>query len=360
MACETALKDLILADFGKRNSVNVASLTASEIRDVILGMEISAPSAQRQQMAEIEKSTDAAAQVTALQTKTTNIHGDEIQVVTTTQYETAAFSSKSDWRVRAISATNLALRVNHIFVGNDDVKDDAGSFTYVIPKNVLKTFIVNADLRTQVVAYLYGSSPADNRQVKEIKAVAWIPQRGNNNTIELPAALPKHDFLLKDLEPLGWIKTQSQELNHLSPADVTTQAKVMAVHPEWGPQSICVTCAFTPGSASLNAWELTVAGFEWGRKNQDVTGQHQGFTPSMTNRVQLLLSDRILGMTMVPEGGVWNYGVGLTQSWTEKMPYTMTLDKPEGFWAACHRPNAFLNFSAMEGDDAADVENSLE
>jgi len=170
MKVEVALKDLILNDFGKRNSVNVASLTASEIRDVILGMEISAPSAQRQQMAEIEKSTEASAQVTALQTKTTNIHGDELVVTTTTQYEQATFASKSDWRVRAISATNLPLRVNHIFVGNDDVKDDAGSFTYVVPKNILRTFIVNADLRTQVVAYLYGSSPADNRQVKEIKA----------------------------------------------------------------------------------------------------------------------------------------------------------------------------------------------
>lgn len=87
MAVEVALKDLILNDFGKRNAVNIASLTASEIRDIILGMEISAPSVQRQQMAEIEKSTEAATQVTALQTKTTNVHGDVVDVVTTTQYE---------------------------------------------------------------------------------------------------------------------------------------------------------------------------------------------------------------------------------------------------------------------------------
>jgi hypothetical protein len=140
------------------------------------------------------------------------------------------------------------------------------------------------------------------------------------------------------LEPLGWIKTQSQELNHLSAADVTTQAKIMAVHPQWGPNSICITCAFTPGSVSLNAWELTVAGFEWGRKNTDVTGAHAGYNASMANRVQLLLSDRILGMTLVPEGGVWNYGVGLTQSWSDKIAYNMTLDKPESFWAPCHRP----------------------
>jgi pre-mRNA-processing factor 8 len=46
-------------DFGKRNNVNIASLTASEIRDIILGQEIAAPSVQRQQMAELEKSPEA-------------------------------------------------------------------------------------------------------------------------------------------------------------------------------------------------------------------------------------------------------------------------------------------------------------
>jgi pre-mRNA-processing factor 8 len=97
MKVEVALKDLILSDFGKRNSVNVASLTASEIRDIILGMEISAPSAQRQQMAEIDKSNEAVAAPTAVTTKTTNIHGDEITTVTTTQYEQATFGmSASD------------------------------------------------------------------------------------------------------------------------------------------------------------------------------------------------------------------------------------------------------------------------
>jgi hypothetical protein len=39
---------------GKWNGVNIASLSSSEIRDIILGQEIAAPSAQRQQMAELE------------------------------------------------------------------------------------------------------------------------------------------------------------------------------------------------------------------------------------------------------------------------------------------------------------------
>ncbi|KAK7048243.1 NUC071 domain-containing protein [Favolaschia claudopus] len=357
---EVTMKELILADFGKRNSVNIASLTVSEVRDIILGQEIAAPSVQRQQMAELEKSTEAQSQVTAVQTSTTNVHGDAIQTVTTTIYEQQVFSSKSDWRVRAISATHLPLRLQHIYVSNDDVKDDAASYTYVLPKNILRAFITASDLRTQVAAFLYGVSPPDNKQVKEIKAVAWVPQRGSNNSVELPAQLPKDDFLLKDLEPLGWIKTQALEINHLSPTDVTTQAKLMADHPEWGSSSICLTASFTPGSVSLSAHSLTVAGFEWGRKNPDNSASPPGFNPNMSERVQLLLSDRILGMTLVPEGRVWNYGIGLTQLWAPNLSYSMTLDTPLLFWAEEHRPAAFLTFANLEqGDDSADVENSF-
>jgi pre-mRNA-processing factor 8 len=56
----------------------------------------------------------------------------------------------------------------------------------------------------------------------------------------------------------------------LAPQDVAAQAKIMAGNPSWGPNSICITAAFTPGSISLSAFELSVAGFEWGRKVQDV------------------------------------------------------------------------------------------
>ncbi|KAK6010600.1 hypothetical protein OSTOST_24368, partial [Ostertagia ostertagi] len=159
---ELALKDMILADYGKKNNVNVASLTQSEVRDIILGMEISAPSQQRQQIADIEKQTKEQSQVTATTTRTVNKHGDEIITATTSNYEAATFASRTEWRIRAISATNLHLRTQHIYVSSDDVKDTG--FTYILPKNVLKKFITISDLRTQIGGFLYGVSPADNPQ----------------------------------------------------------------------------------------------------------------------------------------------------------------------------------------------------
>ena len=72
-----------------------------------------------------------------------------------------------------------------------------------------------------------------------------------------------------------------------------------------------------------------------------------GFNPSMPERVQLLLSDRIFGMTLVPEGKVWNYGIGLTQLWSSNLPFSMALDTPLLFWAEEHRPAAFLTVSSL-------------
>lgn len=142
---EVQLKDLILADYGKKNNVNVASLTQSEIRDILLGMEISAPSQQRQQIAEIEKQSKEQSQLTATTTRTVNKHGDEIITSTTSNYETQTFSSRTEWRVRAISATNLHLRTNHIYVSSDDIKETG--FTYILPKNLLRKFVIISDLR---------------------------------------------------------------------------------------------------------------------------------------------------------------------------------------------------------------------
>ena len=52
---EVEMKDLILSDFAKRCNVNVAQLTRSEIRDVILGLEIAEETVQKRQMDEIKR-----------------------------------------------------------------------------------------------------------------------------------------------------------------------------------------------------------------------------------------------------------------------------------------------------------------
>jgi len=355
---EVTLKDLILADYGKKNNVNVQSLTQSEIRDIILGMEISAPSQQRQQIAEIEKQTKEQSQLTATTTVTTNVHGDEIIAHTTSNYERSVFSSKTDWRVRAISASNLHLRTDHIYVSSDDIKESG--YTYIFPKNILKKFIMISDLRTQIAGYLYGVSPDDNPQVKEIRTIVMVPQYGSHQTVNLPNMLPKHKFL-EELEPLGWIHTQPNELPQLAPQDITTHAKIMADNEEWAlDKTAIITCSFTPGSCSLTAYKLTASGFEWGKNNKDSSSNPQGYSPSHYEKVQMLLSNKFLGSFMTPLDGSWNFNfMGIKHS--ASMLYDLQLAPPKEFYHESHRPAHFMNFAAMEdfGEDGADYDDAF-
>ena len=363
---EVALKDLILADYGKKNNVNVSSLTQSEIRDIILGMDIAPPSVQRQQVAEVEAQARDQSQMTATTTKTTNALGEQIVVTTTTQYEAATFHSKTDWRVRAISATNLHLRTKHIYVSSEDISEEG--LTYVLPKNILSKFITIADVRTQIAGYLYGVTPDHSHEVREVRAIVLVPQVGNHQSVTLPNALPEDDLLV-DMQPLGWIHTQPNEIiQHgmqiLSASDVVTHASITSDNADtWGGKDeIIVTTSFTQGSCSLTAYRVTKEGLEWGEQNRTTTGgiNTELYSSKCFEKVQMLLSDRFKGFFLVPQGDLgWNYNFqGVKHQ--RQMKFSLKMDIPECFYAECHRPQHFLSFVQLEDDedeDGADLDN---
>ncbi|KAG5932440.1 Pre-mRNA-splicing factor spp42 [Claviceps pazoutovae] len=346
---ETQLRDLILNDYGKKNNVNVSSLTSSEVRDIILGMEISAPSMQRQQAAEIEKQQQEQQQITAVTTKTQNVHGEEIIVTTTSQFEQQTFASKTEWRTRAIATSNLRTRAKNMYVSSVDNEID--DVTYVMPNNILRKFITIADLRVQVAGYLYGSSAPDNEQVKEIKCIVMMPQIGGLRNVQLPQQLPRSDFL-DGMEPLGVIHTMSgNELPYMTAADVTGHAKLLDAHDQWDKtNTVTVSVSFTPGSVSLSAWGLTPQGYKWGAENRDMqSDQPQGFTTTMGEKRKLLLSPRFRGFFLVPDDGRWNYSfLGSTFAGMEKKPVHVKLDTPLSFYSDQHRPIHFHSFAELE------------
>lgn len=357
---EVQLKDLILADYGKKNNVNVMSLTQSEIRDIILGMEISAPSAQRQQISEIEKQTKEQGQLTSTTTRTVNRHGDEIITMTTSNYETATFSGKTDWRVRKLNVCNLHLRANHIYVASDDIQDT--NYTYVLPRNLLKKLITTTDLRTQIAGYLYGVSPKDGPLIKEIRCVVIPPQRGTHQMVYLPNQLPNHK-LLSGLEPLGWIHTQPNELASLAPHDVVTHANIMVDHLR-GEQdkTIVITLSLTPGSCTLAAYRITSSGYDWAKRQtsaQDINPQ--GYLPSHYQRVKMILSDRFSGFFLVPTNESWNYNFKGVRFQPENK-YCLEPGIPKDFYTEIHRPDHLMarrNNEALGDATAALVDDYL-
>ncbi|KAL1297613.1 hypothetical protein AAFC00_006174 [Neodothiora populina] len=358
---ETQLRDLILNDYGKKNNVNVSSLTQSEVRDIILGMEISAPSMQRQQAAEIEKQQQEQAQLTAVTTKTQNALGEDIVVTTTSQFEQQTFASKTEWRTRAIATSNLRTRSNNIYISSEDIRDDEAHYTYIMPKNILKRFITIADLRVQVAGYIYGSSPADAKQVKEIKCIVMVPQVGNTRDIQLPRNLPEND-ILNGLEPLGIIHTSAgNETNYMTPQDVTQHARLMDAHKSWDNKTVTMTVSFTPGSVSLSAWSLTPDGYKWGVENKDLSSDNPaGFSSLLGDKCQLLLSDKIRGFFLVPDDERWNWSfMGSGFGDREKGRVYVDVGVPKRFYDDVHRPVHFQNFAELE-DVWVDRSDNLE
>lgn len=364
---EKELRDLILNDFAKEHNINIQSLTQAEIRDLILGQDIRAPSAKRQELADIEQKqqqengmANANQQLTALKSTTQNVHGEDIVTVTTTNYEQSSFASKNEWRNRAIASSNLHLRTKNVYVTNDD-GDDSG-YTYILPKNLLKKFVQISDLRTQVAAYLYGKSPEDNDEVKEIKRIVLVPQLANTHSVQLPNMVPEStsDNGLEGLELLGWIHTQANDTGMLSPIDITTQSSIKENNPDiWDTSKmITLTVSFTPGSVSLSCFGTLDAGYEWGITNKDLISQApKGFSAAFSQKRQLLISDRIIGSFMVPDDDIWNYSfIGAT--WNAKLDYEVKSDIPLPFYHELHRPIHFSTFNEIESTTLeADQEN---
>ena len=220
-----------------------------------------------------------------------------------------------------------------------------------MPKNILKRFITIADLRLQVAGYLYGKSPQDNDQVKEVSTIVMVPQVGNIRDVQLPRELPQHEYL-KDLEPLGIIHTVSgNEPPYMQASDVTQHARLMNQHPSWDKKTVSMTVSFTPGSVSLAAWALTPNGYKWGVDNKDVLSDNPaGFSTAFGDKCQLLLSDKIRGYFLVPDqGGMWNYSfMGSSFGEIQKRPVHVRLDMPPRFYDSIHRPLHFSNFAELE------------
>lgn len=60
-----------------------------------------------------------------------------------------------------------------------------------------------ASLSPQIAGYLYGVSPPDNPQVKEIRCIVMVPQWGTHQTVHLPGQLPQHEYL--KVSNLCWV-----------------------------------------------------------------------------------------------------------------------------------------------------------
>eukprot|EP00834_Sanchytrium_tribonematis_P005171 NODE_296_length_10502_cov_0.638374.p1 type:complete len:2225 gc:universal NODE_296_length_10502_cov_0.638374:3591-10265(+) len=317
---EVKLKDLILEDYGLKNNVNIKSLTQAEIRDVVLGAQVVAPSLKRQEIVDNQENT-----AVATATTTFNVHGEEMITVTTSKYEQETFASKADWRLKAINATNLYSRSENVHISNGTEK------RIKIPKDLVRTFISISDVRTKIVGLLFGN-------LDQVECCVILPQYGSANSVEFTNT-PLNHPKLNDLNMLGMIHTKLIEDNQLNPNDLQLQIQIMKHFPS--NELANVTCAFVPGSCQLSCY--IPSSFD-----------ESNYLSNVKKGMIELVNDG--GYFMVPNDGIWNYGFQGTML-RKEMKYHLKIDRPLEYYDPLHRPIHFQQFTDMNLD--VDVEDYL-
>ncbi|CCD23994.1 U4/U6-U5 snRNP complex subunit PRP8 NDAI_0C03340 [Naumovozyma dairenensis CBS 421] len=359
ISIESEMRDLILNEYGKKYNVNISALTQTEIKDLILGQNIKAPSVKRQKMAELEAvktgdnaDVDNIGGSTVMKTKNINAQGEEIVVVTSSNYENQNFSSNNEWRKSAIADSLLYLRLKNIYISSDSFVEEKN--VYVLPKNLLTNFVQISDVKIQIAGVLFGASPVDHPNIKEVKTIVLIPQLGSSRGVNMSAApnSQSHPYL-ENLELLGWIHTQTNEIKFMSANEVMTHTQLFE---ENYTDVIDLSVCSVPGSISLSAYNLNDEGYEWAKENRDVTSEiPEGFEPTFSSQAQLLLSDRIIGNFLVPESNVWNFAF-MGPSFNKEISYELKLDIPLDFYNEVHRTTHFLQFNELQGDEELEAE----
>lgn len=179
----------------------------------------------------------------------------------------------------------------------------------------------------------------------EIKTIVLVPQLGKATSVRFPSQLP-HVKCGEKLSLIGWFHTQSQLQGHLTVADVMTQIPFME---SFNARFITLSMSFTPGSVTLDAFQLTEAGYTWGKECTEPMMETPGggFSENFANKSLLILSDRIVGSFQVPMDNIWNYYF-MNSVWNSAMQYDVKQDIPKPFYSETHRPIHFVTFNEME------------
>jgi pre-mRNA-processing factor 8 len=266
-----------------------------------------------------------------------------------------------------LAVAHLPSRTQHVYVSNVETPATATlaeeeEITYVMPKNLLRKFAHACDVRVQVGGYLYGCSPPDHPNVKEIRCMVVPPQTGTPQSLALPDRIPQHD-MLEGLELLGWMHSQNTESDSLSPLDAATHASMLQRMPAMSPDhSVIVTCSLLTGSMSLAGYRLNAGGVEWGNGVSDPRNP-VGYIPErMTDHAHLLLTDRVGGFFLVPDVGSWNYNFAGIKVSDAQASYGLAIGIPRPFYDDEHRAGHFTSFSPLtvSGGGGASAVTSLD
>jgi pre-mRNA-processing factor 8 len=334
---ELKLMDLVVDDYCRKNSVKPGALTSSEVRDIILGIQISPPSDERQQLADEEAAR------TAVTSRTVTKTGDKVVVQTLSSYEQSLFVSRSDWRGRAIQAGSLWGRTGRFHVPPEGSNEGP---TWVIPLNLVKRFVAMSDAYVQISAILYGKTEED---VVEVHSFVIPPQTGTYERVDFVKNTPMHECL-GDLAVVGLIHTTALDEKAMAPQDAINFTSICDIN------AASIVISYVPGACCVRGYQLEPAGFEWALQNRETRDRPIGWDDEFYRQVPVLITESYQGWFMVPLGIDWNLNFRPLQI-GEIDVYEIELGIPRNFFDQRFRANHFLQFATeMVGEEDGGVE----
>ncbi|ELP90364.1 pre-mRNA-processing-splicing factor, putative [Entamoeba invadens IP1] len=344
---EIKMKDLIINDYARKNNINASSLTQNEVRDIILGVEVAAPSVERQQIGEIDG--ERTTQGNAITTKTMNKLQEKIVVSTTTPYEQNVCAATQNWRERAIEAGKLYERVSSLFVSTQGETPPI-----VLPKNLMTTLVRIADTKTEIGGILYGKESVSNAGVYEVKCICMTPQYGTNKYVVFPDHPPRSDEI-DSLQALGWIRTNCGE-PEMSSYDAVVDSIIESKYKMSG-KIICV--GIGNGSIGVHGYVVSEVGKEYGRQNiESLTNMQNVAGGKLADDVPVIVTEKLNGFFLIPDRGSWNYSLATTK-FSLGLQYGLKIGIPLEFYNEEHRSTHFLSWaevdeSTLEREEMAD------
>lgn len=350
---ENAVSDIIIEEYSTVNGISRNSLTSSEIRDIILGQAITKATDDRQQ-AFLSSSSEAGVDQTAvaLTTRSHNVYGDEITVVTTSQYEQQQFESRGTWRNRALDAASslhyISLNIESypVLVSNETPRIN-------IPSNLVQDFVAASDVRNSAIAFVYGFRNYVSGTF-DIVSLAVPPQLGSSTNVSFsPAPDPMEDLPEGgDLHFLGIMRSETRPRvdKGISPIDLSLLNTRQQTEGWNSDELLVLILNYNSGSVEIQAFLPTSEGLNWGGSNRDfLTEAPYGYEGNRFSRPANAIVKSDEGFFYVPENDVWNYSFS-SAMWNAQHRAFFKVGQPIPYYDPLHRAIHFENVRKLEDE----------
>ncbi|KNH06334.1 pre-mRNA-processing-splicing factor 8-like protein [Perkinsela sp. CCAP 1560/4] len=313
---ETRLKDLIIADYCKRNGVDVSRITPTEVRDVLFGQEIGNVEAVQQRAESIQ----SAQQSLEKYSEALSGEGAINQPAEPPLPDTKVRPWREDFATAHIRA-GLPLPRVHAEVPRD------GENSFSMPDNLCRQFVQAANLPTRTVALLYAR--AHERHRLTIRCAVFPPQAASASDVRFPLRLPSHT-VLGALQPVGLLLTAADNYHKVPQSDERIALSFMEANRQIFPSGrpLLLVRMFEQGDRwALAAFLMTIDG-------------PIGESPIKYSYAPFSTTAGMNCFFCIPEDGIWNKTFDGTPI-PANASYPVKIGTPRPYFDPSQRSNHF-------------------